>query len=155
MCVKPFTEKDYSSLYDFMKPLWLETYGEILPQKQILLLLDKYFSPNAITQFREKGYEYKRLGDGGVLIFVERENEVFMDKLYLQPHLRGKGYATLAFSEMEKRGKDIVLAVNRKNLRALSAYKKNGFVIEKEGEVDLGNGMINYDYIMRKKASAR
>ncbi len=146
-----FDEKDYANLYDFMKPLWLDTYKEILPVAQIELLLDKYFSMENIKKFRAEGYEYKWLDREGVVIFVERETEVFMDKLYLLPSARGKGYPTFAFEQMALRGKDITLSVNRKNERAFRAYSKNGFVIEEVIDIPLGNGMVNCDYKMRRK----
>ena len=44
MLLKDFLEQDFDNLYDFMRPLWLETYGNILPVTQIEFLLDKYFA---------------------------------------------------------------------------------------------------------------
>ena len=43
-----FEEKDFLTLYDYMYPLWHDTYGGIIPQAQIDLLLDKYFSGSDI-----------------------------------------------------------------------------------------------------------
>ena len=147
----PLTETDFEDLYEFMKPLWLETYSPILPEKQILFLLDKYFSKDGLAYYRGLGYEYYRIEDAGVLVFVERETDVFMDKLYLLPSARGKGYAAFAFEEMSKRGKPVTLSVNQANERAKKCYKKNGFQQIDAVAVDLGNGMTNYDYIMRKE----
>ena len=148
----PFSENDYSSLYDFMHPIWLETYGGFLPEEQILFLLDKYFSPANIPNFRAQGYEYYKVDDVGVLVIVERETEVYLDKLYLSPASRGKGYAKFVFDELIKRGKDITLNVNQSNARAVACYKKNGFVVDKTIDIPLGGGMVNQDYVMRKKA---
>lgn len=150
----PFTETDFEGLYEFMKPLWLETYSPILPEKQILFLLNKYFSKEGLAEYRGLGYRYFRIEEAGVLVYVERETDVYMDKLYLLPSARGKGYAAFAFAEMSKLGKPVTLSVNQANTRAMKCYKKNGFSVIKEIAVDLGNGMVNYDYIMQRPAQA-
>ena len=150
MEIRAFTPQDFADIYNFMHPLWHETYGNIIPKEHIDFLLDKFFSESGLKTYRDMGYEYFKLGDDGVLVFVERENETYMDKLYLRPEARGKGYPAEAFAFMAQRGKDLVLSANRANARAVRCYQKNGFVIEKEVDVDWGNGMINCDYILRK-----
>lgn len=152
----PFERDDFSTLLAFMTPLWKQTYQSILPEKQIDFLIEKYFTPSAIEDYVKQGYEYYKFQDengrtAGVLVFVEKAEHTFMDKLYLLPNARGKGLPTQAFALMAKRGKDILLSVNRANERAFCAYRKNGFTVEKETQVPLKNGMVNLDYIMRKK----
>ncbi|MBQ8342695.1 MAG: GNAT family N-acetyltransferase [Clostridia bacterium] len=147
-----FSKQDFDGLYAFMRPLWHETYGSILPAKQIDFLLDKYFSKNALNAYRIQGYEYFYVENVGVLVIQERENEVYLDKLYLLPAARGKGYPKKVFAELLKRGKDILLNVNQGNERAVKCYQKNGFIIDEVIDIDLGGGMVNQDYIMRKKA---
>ncbi len=134
-----------------MKPIWLETYGPILPREQILFLLDRYFSPAGLAHYRALGYQYRKIDNIGVVVFVDRGEHIYMDKLYLLPAARGKRYPAFVFSELAKAGKDIVLNANAKNERAVRCYLKNGFVIEREEMIDLGNGMLNRDFVMRKK----
>ena len=147
----PFEESDYLSLYEFMRPLWLETYGGFLPKEQILFLLEKYFTPEHLCEFRKKGYEYYKVDDVGVLVIVDRGADTYLDKLYLIPTARGKGYPKFVFDELLKRGKDVVLNVNQSNARALACYQKNGFTVDERIDIDLGGGMVNQDYVMRKK----
>ena len=144
-----FTEKDFEGLYDFMRPLWLDTYGSILPVEQIEFLLQKYFSAEGIAQFRAKGYRYQKIGDAGVLVTVEKPDSIYVDKLYLLPSQRGHGYAKAVFDELKTLGKDITLNVNQANERAVKCYLKNGFVIERKTDILLENGMVNCDYEMR------
>ena len=73
-----------------------------------------------------------------------------MDKLYLLPNARGKGYPAFVFEQLARFGKDITLNVNQANIRAVRCYKKNGFIINEKVAVQLGHGMVNYDFIMRK-----
>ena len=134
-----------------MQPIWLETYESVLPKEQIEFLLEKYFSKSALQAFVKNGYRYFKIDEVGVLVYVEREKEVYLDKLYLLPSARGKGYAEFVFAQLLNLEKDILLNVNRANARAVGCYLKNGFEIEKKEEILLGNGMINYDYVMRKR----
>ena len=147
-----FTQQDFDGLYDFMHPIWHETYGDILPSAQIDFLLDKYFSAKGLNAYRMQGYEYFRIDNAGVLVIQEREREIYLDKLYLLPAARGKGYPQKVFAELLKRGKDILLNVNQGNQRAVKCYQKNGFIIDEVLDIKLGDGMVNQDYIMRKKA---
>ena len=122
-----------------------------MPEKQIDTLLDKYFSKDGIAHFRALGYEYKKVDDVGVLVIVDRGADTYLDKLYLIPTARGKGYPKFVFDELLKRGKDVVLNVNQSNARALACYQKNGFTVDERIDIDLGGGMVNQDYVMRKK----
>ena len=151
MKLTAFTEKDFTGLYEFMEPLWIETYGKILPREQIIFLLHKYFSSEGLAHYRAQGYRYYKIDEVGVLVFVERETETYMDKLYLLPKARGKGYAKFVFDELIKLGKDVVLNVNQANERAMRCYQKNGFAIESQTDILLENGMINRDFVMRKR----
>ena len=146
----PFQDNDFASLYGFMQPIWLDTYS-FLPKEQVLLLLDKYFAPASLQAFQRKGYRYFKIDEVGVLVYVEKEDETYLDKLYLLPEARGKGYAEFVFNQLLALKKDIVLNVNQNNQRAVACYKKHGFTIDQVIDIDLGNGMINQDYIMRKK----
>jgi ribosomal protein S18 acetylase RimI-like enzyme len=51
-----------------------------------------------------------------------------------------------------KLGRDVTLNVNQGNARAVACYRKNGFIIDEEEIIELGDGMINRDYKMRLKA---
>ena len=151
MQLTPFEENDFLGLYDFMKPIWVETYGNILPKEQLEYLLQKYFSIDGAKKYRALGYQYRKIDDVGVLVYVDKGEYTYMDKLYLAPQGRGKGYPKLVFEYLISLGKDVVLNANQKNERAVKCYLKNGFVLEREELVDLGNGMFNPDYVMRKK----
>lgn len=147
-----FTEQDFSLLYEFMEPIWQETYRNVIPKKQIDFLIGKYFSTDGIRHFRSRGYRYYKLTDGGlcgVVVICEKDGATYLDKLYLSPEQRGKGYATFVFSSLLAFGRDILLNVNQGNSRAIACYQKNGFVIEKEERIPLDGGMVNVDYCMR------
>lgn len=149
MSIREFNKQDFENLYSFMKPIWYETY-DFLPKKQVEILLDKYFSKENVEKFVSLGYRYFKVSEVGVLVFVEHADEIFIDKLYFPKSERGKGYAKECFDFLERAKKDLILVVNRKNDRAVKCYLKNGFIIEKETETEVGKGLINCDYFMRK-----
>ncbi len=149
--ISPFTEKDFDNLYNFMLPIWTKTYIGIIPNEQIEFLVNKYFKKEQVDKYLLQGYEYFKILDGGVVIFLERENDIFLDKLYLDESLRGKNIPPLVFDFLLKRKKDITLNVNQANAPAVKCYLKNGFKIKKALDVVLENGMINKDYVMIKE----
>ena len=62
-----------------------------------------------------------------------------------------EGYAAFAISQLMNLKKDVVLNVNQQNARAIACYQKNGFTVDQTVDIDLGGGMVNHDYILRKK----
>ena len=44
----------------------------------------------------------------------------------------------------------IILAVNKRNLKAVNAYRRNGFAVVESVVTDFGNGFVMNDFIMAK-----
>lgn len=156
MRLTPFTEENYQNIYAFMAPLWKDTYQTIIPETQIEFLLQKYFSAEGIRHYRDVGYEYyvieSEQGEwAGTLVYQRRQEGIYIDKLYILPAFRGKGYPAFVFNELQNEGEALFLNVNQKNVRAVRCYLKNGFSIAKEERIDLGGGMVNVDYVMCRK----
>ena len=150
--IKKLNKEELNTLYSFMKPIWEDTYS-FLPKEQVDLLLDKYFLPKNIENFLASGYEYYSVNREGVLVVLEQEVGLYVDKLYLLPSARGKNLPKKAFEFLLKRGKKLYLNVNKNNKRAINCYLKNGFKITKEEEILVGNGLINCDYVMEKEVN--
>lgn len=138
------------SLHAFMTPIWHETYS-FLPKRQIDLLLDKYFTFENVLKFKQKGYEYYSVNGVGVLVVLEQEDSLYVDKLYLLPSARGKNYPQKVFEILLERNKPLTLNVNKNNVRAVNCYLKNGFKIISEVTIDLRNGLFNCDYFMKRE----
>jgi ribosomal protein S18 acetylase RimI-like enzyme len=51
-------------------------------------------------------------------------------------------------------GRRLILSVNKRNTRALAAYRRNGFIITESVITDIGGGFVMDDYIMAKDLSA-
>lgn len=78
-----------------------------------------------------------------------------LHKCYLLPefHGRGCGSRLLRHCEAEMRwlgARRIVLAVNKHNTKAVTAYRRNGFSVAESVITDFGCGFVMDDYIMAK-----
>ena len=149
--LKRMNVEELGGLYEAMRPIWLETYS-FLPKEQVELLLNKYFSKKGVEYYLDNGYEYYSLNGAGLLVIKEQKDSLYVDKLYIQPEFRRKGLASNVFQYLIKtRKKALALNVNKNNLPAVSCYLKNGFGIVKEEIIELGNGLVNCDYVMIKE----
>ena len=45
----------------------------------------------------------------------------------------------------------LVLGVNKRNAKAIQAYRRNGFTVREEFVLDIGNGFVMDDYLFEKK----
>lgn len=142
--------------------IWPFAYGEILSKEQLMYMLAKFYSLEALTEQLEKRNH--------VFLLVE-ENEKFVGfasyesnienhktkihKIYVLPETQGKGFGVQLINEIEKRAKNLqndilFLNVNRFN-KAQHFYKKLGFEIAFEEDIEIGNGYLMEDFVMEKK----
>ena len=94
------------------------------------------------------------LGYAGVAP-TETESLYKLEKLYVVPDNHRKGIGNILLEAVEqftakKGGNALTLQVNRSNA-AVGFYKKMGFIIDKEADVEIGNGYYMNDYFMVKK----
>jgi RimJ/RimL family protein N-acetyltransferase len=48
-------------------------------------------------------------------------------------------------------GRRLILSVNKRNTKAITAYKRNGFAIVESVVTDIGGGFVMDDYVMAKE----
>lgn len=152
---KKIDNKELKELYDYATPIWNECYSEMIPSEQIELLCHKYFDYENIEKYQKDGmiyvYIYYNKERAGFIAYQVNDDHVYLDKLYLQKEYRGMHISSNAFDNlMSLYNKDIVLNVNQHNERGLRAYLGKDFKIVETITYDLGNGLYNNDYIMRK-----
>ncbi len=157
---KKVNTEDIQELADIACEVWHEYFTCILSDEQIDYMVDKFQSAHAITeQMANQGYEYyfichnnEKLGYFGIKPDGDR---LFLSKLYLLKHNRGKGYAGEALNHIfdicRQYGKKAVwLTVNRHNDHTIDVYKHKGFIIIDEQAADIGNGFVMDDYFMER-----
>lgn len=150
----PMQESELMSLKDLAEPIWQECYADILPQKQIDLLLCKYFSPAALRRSADEGMRYETVLDGddlaGFIAYQLKEGYLYLDKLYLKKSCRGRHIAAKTMRYLDRFALPIRLNVNQKNLSALAAYRKNGFEVLYRETILLPDGYRNNDFVMNR-----
>ena len=80
------------------------------------------------------------------------QNQLKIHKLYVLPDIQGLGvgrkFLVLAEKIAREKGlNEITLNVNRFN-KAVGFYQRMGFKIEKEEDIEIGNGYLMEDYVM-------
>lgn len=139
--------------------IWHSHYPGILTVEQIEYMLKKMYAAPVVLAEIEKGYNWTIIYDNDQPIgFLEYHNEngirkVKLSKLYIliQYHKKGIGQAALNYVKNQSRlsnAESLYLTVNKNNNKAIEAYKKSGFIVEKELCADIGNGYVMDDYVM-------
>jgi N-acetylglutamate synthase-like GNAT family acetyltransferase len=83
----------------------------------------------------------------------QTDTEGKLHKLYLRPSLKQKGAGTFIIDQISQQARNlglqsIYLNVNKLN-SAVEFYLKKGFIKESEMILDIGNGYVMDDYVMR------
>lgn len=141
---------------------WEKAYTEILTREQIEYMFDWMYSiPSMLEQMKVKGHGFLIARNGeqytGFVSFEENYKNTFrtkIHKLYVLPDTQGSGVGKAlvdAVAEIAKASGDtqLTLNVNRFN-KAQGFYKRIGFDIIAEEDIDIGHGYLMEDYIMEK-----
>nr|WP_315239054.1 GNAT family N-acetyltransferase [uncultured Flavobacterium sp.] len=142
---------------------WPITYGKILSEEQLDYMLDLFYSDEALNNQLDKkeqlfymiSEDETTLGFIGIEHHYKNEPVTRIHKIYLLPETQGKGIGKKVIVEIQKlalenNSSSLSLNVNRFN-SALSFYKKIGFEVIDEVNIDIGNGYLMEDYVMEKK----
>ena len=141
--------------------VWKDTYEAILPKGQTQYMIEKFQSPQAMTnQIENLGYKYHLLYLGGkeagffaYIYDCNKAGEMLLSKIYIKKDFQGRGLVKAAMEyikgKAESKGMDkIWLTVNKENIHAQDVYKHYGFKRTKSVVSDIGNGYVMDDYIM-------
>ena len=116
--------------------------------------------PASATQIIESAMsavEIRKSAAADGLVLAElRKGEFKLDKLYIHPDVQRKGVGGQLIEHVAKRARKlgypcVVLAVNKRNEKAIGSYKKYGFVVREAIVDDIGRGFIMDDFVMEKK----
>lgn len=139
--------------------IWNEHFVDIIGQKQVDYMLEKFQSEKAVEAQIKTGCEYYIIGsndqEAGYLALIpdETKGRMMISKIYIDSSNRrtGLGSAVLDFVKQEcinRNMTSIWLTVNRRNTDTILWYKQKGFIICKEEKKAIGNGYYMDDFIM-------
>jgi len=142
---------------------WPETFGSILSKEQIKFMLEMMYSKDAlIEQIEVKNHKFILASvDNAFYGYVSYElnyknfSKTKIHKLYILPTTQGSGIGKYLINEVSKialanNNSSLLLNVKRDN-KAVGFYKKIGFEIISNEDIDIGNGFLLEDYVMEKK----
>jgi ribosomal protein S18 acetylase RimI-like enzyme len=158
MEIRPATEADIPLLRDLAHRIWRECYPGIITAEQIEFMLGWMYSEEEIRRQLAAGvpWEIAGLEDTPVgYLSWQREDDgrVKISKLYVLPQHQRRGLGSQMLEHIcdisRANGAHAVwLQVNKRNERAIGAYLKAGFHIEKQAVFDIGGGFVMDDYLM-------
>jgi GNAT superfamily N-acetyltransferase len=143
--------------------IWRACYPGIISHAQTDYMLARMYALDTMREeIRSQGIRYHlMLVDGKPVGFASygpaaEPGVVKLHKLYLLPELHGHGLGSRLLQhcvqEVRAAGaRRLILSVNKRNAKAIAAYKRNGFVITESVVTDIGGGFVMDDYIMAKE----
>jgi ribosomal protein S18 acetylase RimI-like enzyme len=156
------TSKDIPIIQEIAHKTWPITYGSILSKAQLDYMIDLMYSDSSLLeQLKTKPLFFLAYEDDVCLGFTSCENNYLnnnvtrIHKIYILPEAQGKGVGKALIEKVigiakENQSEVISLNVNKFN-KAVSFYKKIGFEIASEEDLDIGNGYLMEDYKMELK----
>lgn len=138
--------------------IWHECYTSLANVQQMNRLLEQLQSFTIISQeIRNEGFLYFLVECNqhttGYISVQAKEEELFLNKLYLLKTVRGMGIAQQAMKFITELAGEwhlpvIRLTVNKQNARAIRFYEKQAFAVVGEEITDMGNGIVMNDFVM-------
>ena len=160
--IAPLGDADIDRLVALAAEIWHAHYPAIISAAQIEYMLGQRYSP-AVVQAELKRRDLwwdqllveNRMCGFASYFLTANAGEMKLDKLYVDPArqrlgLGGRMIDHLSERALAQRCTTLILAVNKRNERAIGAYRMHGFVEREAVRVDIGNGFVMDDFIMAK-----
>lgn len=155
------TPESLQTVRDIAAEVWPKTFAPILPPEQIPYMMNMMYAPEVMERELREGYRFAALlVDGmpsGYISWSPYHGDTAkLHKVYLLTSCHGKGFGRMmldyASDVCRAAGfKRLRLNVNKHNERAISVYRKNGFVTVESVKNDIGGGFYMDDYVMEKR----
>lgn len=158
------SKEHFNAIAKLANIVWHEHYTPIIGKAQVDYMVAKFQTSKAMQQQTKEGYEYYIIkydkDNIGYLSIKKNDDNLFLSKVYLLKEYRGKKIGKTAFNFVESKAqelqcKTISLTVNKNNINAIRAYKKNGFKNIEAIVIDIGNGFFMDDYRMVKSLASK
>lgn len=160
MQIRPAAEADIPQLRDLAQRIWRECYPGIITLEQIEFMLGWMYSEEEIRRQLAAGvpWEIAEL-DGEQVGYLswqrEDDGRVKISKLYVLPQHQRRGLGRRMLDHICEQARAlgapaVWLQVNKRNERAIGAYLKAGFHIERDAVCDIGGGFVMDDYLMAR-----
>jgi GNAT superfamily N-acetyltransferase len=155
-------ESDLPALAELAGVIWRACYPGIISLEQIEYMLARMYALDTLRdEIHSQGIQfYRLLLDTQFVGFAslgptDTAEVTKLHKLYLRLELHGHGLGSLLLHHCENEAQGsgarrLILAVNKRNSRALAAYQRNGFTVVDSIVTDIGGGFVMDDFVMAK-----
>ncbi|MBN1663719.1 MAG: GNAT family N-acetyltransferase [Deltaproteobacteria bacterium] len=156
------TQKHINIVESLARDIWTEYYTPIIGKAQVVYMLDKFQSREAIARQIADGFRYylilqddRHIGYAGI---EPKGDELFLSKIYIAAAERGRGYGRTCSEFIDKIAQEegfdaVTLTVNKNNMASIAAYERWGFKKLFPLVQDIGGGFVMDDYKMGKTIS--
>lgn len=159
-------ESDLAEISRLAGVIWRAHYPGIISPEQIEYMLARMYSLDTLREDSLiRGIQYDRLlvGDdfAGFAAYgpTDQPGVFKLHKIYLHPDWHGRGLGSRLLdhcaAEAARAGATrLILTVNKRNAKALAAYRRNGFALIDSVVADIGGGFVMDDYVLAKDLQA-
>ncbi len=156
------TEPQLSDLAALAGQIWRAYYPGIISREQIEYMLARMYAPATLhAEVHQENIRFYQLLLRGHLtgfaaIGPTTHAGIFkLHKLYLRPEMHGFGLGKQLLHHCETEvvrlgAHSLRLGVNKRNLRALAFYQRQGYGVIESVVNDIGGGFVMDDYLMGK-----
>jgi ribosomal protein S18 acetylase RimI-like enzyme len=156
--IRPAGTRDIPLLRALADRIWHASYPGMISMEQIRHMLDWMYSPERISEEMGRGVQWAIVEAAAPIGYLAHELDaagaVHLHKLYLERALQGLGIGQLMLRHVIEQARasgatHVELRVNKGNARALAAYARAGFRIERSLVADIGGGFVMDDHVLR------
>ncbi len=159
LTIQPAGIEQLATVQQLAQQIWPHTFSAILSPEQIAYMLRMMYDlPVLQNQVAEKGHNFLLIYSNDTAIGFAgyelryKDDKAKLHKIYLLREMQGKGAGKLLMDAVvaicrQHKQQSLLLNVNRYN-SATEFYKRYGFKITAEEDIDIGNGFFMNDYVM-------
>lgn len=141
--------------------VWPKTFRSILSEEQIRYMMNMMYSKPTLERELSEGVRFDVLFINGspagyVSFSAEPGKTAKLHKVYLLQQYHGQGIGQLMLNHAADRCREsgcvaVKLNVNKQNVRAQKAYRRNGYAVVASEKNPIGNGFFMDDFVMERK----
>jgi diamine N-acetyltransferase len=161
LAIRSASEVKIPELRELAERIWRESYAEMLTPAQIDYMLAWMYAPETIAREMQEGVIWETAWlDGEMIGFHSCTPEpearrCKLNKLYLRPDRQGLGLGQQLLDHVhalaaQAGARQVWLQVNKRNARAIRAYERAGYEVERSAISDIGGGFVMDDFIMTR-----
>ncbi|MDR2882465.1 MAG: GNAT family N-acetyltransferase [Alistipes sp.] len=157
------TPDDCELINSIAHRIWAPTYQHLMSPGQLAYMFEMMYSPDNLRRAMIEGGQTFMIFslDGDDVGYVSYEtlpdHDFYLQKIYLLPGLQGRGSGRRMLESLldhlrsvDPAARRLGLNVNRRNLKAVWFYLRNGFEIMHRRDHHIGNGYHMNDYVLER-----